>query len=84
VVGRNAVIGQQVTLGDKVRVMDLSFIVGGTIIGARSFIGIGVEVQHRMHVARVLCRVTGRRRHTVAGSEDIEGITARHRYTSLS
>lgn len=42
VVGRNAVIGQNVTLGDEVRVMDLSFIVGGTVIGARSFIGIGV------------------------------------------
>jgi acetyltransferase-like isoleucine patch superfamily enzyme len=42
VVGRNATVGARVRLGNGVRIMDLSHIVGGTLIGDDCFIGIGV------------------------------------------
>lgn len=42
VVGRNATVGPRVRLGSGVRIMDLSHITGGTVIGDDCFIGVGV------------------------------------------
>ena len=42
VVGRNATIGDHVELGDEVRVQTGAHLVGGMVVGARTFIGVGV------------------------------------------
>lgn len=42
VIGRNATVGDHVTLGDEVRVQTGAHLVGGMVVGDRTFIGVGV------------------------------------------
>ncbi len=42
VIGRNATVGDHVTLGDDVRIQTGAHLVGGMVVGDRSFIGLGV------------------------------------------